>query len=818
MNPSHLPDSQVNADASSVFTGTAGESRGPWNNPELDTATRVAALLKVMSLEEKVAQLSGVWVGADDSGGEVAPQQHEMEEPIDFDARLGIGVGQLTRPFGTKPIDPALGALSLARTQQRIVESNRFGIPAIAHEECLTGFATWGATTFPTPLAWGATFDPALIEDMGEYIGTSMRKVGVHQGLAPVLDVAYDPRWGRTEETIGEDPYLVGTIGSAYVRGMEKSGIITTLKHFAGYSASREGRNLAPVSIGWRELRDVVLPPFEMAIREAGARSVMNSYAALDGLPVAADRQLLTDLLRSEWGFKGTVVADYFAIPFLQTLHGVASDVAEAAAQALRAGIDVELPTTKAYGAPLLNAVREGAIDEALVDQAATRVLSQKVDLGLLDPEWSAFPECLARRELDDVPGLRGSVSLNSDVGRGIARRVADESIVLLSNDGTLPIADLSTIAVFGPSADFTMSGMGGYAFPSHVGIHHSSRHGIDLISVLAALKRTYPSTSIRHLEGTPFGTAQPIDQDAIGRACTGADLAVVALGDNALMWGKGTSGEGSDAPSLELPGFQRALLEAVLATGTTTVVVLLAGRPYALGPVAERCAAIVQAFFPGQEGSEAVVGVLSGRVAPSGRLPVSVPSGPGGYPRSYLSPALGHRTEVSAVDPTPLYPFGHGLSYTTFDWYDGSCDADEVSPDDVVRLSVAVRNTGNVAGVDVVQVYLTDPWASVSQPLARLVGYTRVTLEPGASAIVTVDVPIALAALTNRDGRRVVEPGALTLSLRRSSANVACEFSLTVVCDGPVAPDATSPLSSSAHVNASDAKESLADTRRPHR
>src|SRR6187402_1610015 len=297
-----------------------------------------------MTLEEKLAQLVGVWVGASATGDEVAPHQHEMSDEIDLDAILTQGLGQLTRPFGTAPVDPALGALSLARTQERVAGSNRFGIPAVAHEECLAGFAAWQATAYPVPLSWGATFNPGLVQRMAERIGADMRSVGVHQGLAPVLDVVRDARWGRVEETIGEDPYLVGTIATAYIQGVESAGVIATLKHFVGYSASKGGRNLAPVSVGPRELADVLLPPFEMAIRESGVRSVMNSYTDIDGVPTAADSRLLTELLRDIWGFEGTVVADYFSVGFLAALHGVVAegDWGAAAALALTAGIDVE--------------------------------------------------------------------------------------------------------------------------------------------------------------------------------------------------------------------------------------------------------------------------------------------------------------------------------------------------------------------------------------------------------------------------------------------------------------------------------------------
>src|SRR6187402_1499547 len=323
-----------------------------------------------MTLEEKLAQLVGVWVGASATGDEVAPHQHEMSDEIDLDAILTQGLGQLTRPFGTAPVDPALGALSLARTQERVAGSNRFGIPAVAHEECLAGFAAWQATAYPVPLSWGASFDPELVQRMAERIGADMRSVGVHQGLAPVLDVVRDARWGRVEETIGEDPYLVGTIATAYIQGIERAGVVATLKHFVGYSASKAGRNLAPVSVGPREFADVLLTPFEMVMRDGKPRSVMHAYTDTDGVPSAADEALLTGILRDQWGFTGTVVADYFGVAFLKLLHGVAGSWAEAAAAALTAGVDVELPTVKTFGEPLVAAIRAGEVSVDLVDRA----------------------------------------------------------------------------------------------------------------------------------------------------------------------------------------------------------------------------------------------------------------------------------------------------------------------------------------------------------------------------------------------------------------------------------------------------------------
>ncbi|WP_440901869.1 glycoside hydrolase family 3 protein, partial [Actinosynnema sp.] len=371
-----------------------------WADPARPVAERVAALLAELTREEKLAQLVGVWVGASSDGAEVAPAQHDFAEPLPpWDELTKPGLGQLTRVFGTGPVDPLLGARSLAETQRRLVAGSRFGVPAMAHEECLAGFTAWQATVFPVPLAWGASFDPDSVRAMAEGIGGQLRDVGVHQGLAPVLDVTRDYRWGRVEETIGEDPYLVGLIGAAYVRGLESTGVVATLKHFAGYSASRGGRNHAPVAIGAREFADVVLVPFEMALREGGARSVMHSYADVDGVPPASDRALLTGLLRERWGFTGTVVADYFGVSFLETAHGVADSPGAAAALALAAGVDVELPSVRCYGEPLAALVRAGEVPVEHVDTAVTRVLTQKCELGLLDADWRPESPAVLRDE-----------------------------------------------------------------------------------------------------------------------------------------------------------------------------------------------------------------------------------------------------------------------------------------------------------------------------------------------------------------------------------------------------------------------------------
>lgn len=734
----------------------------PWRDPAADPGERVRALMARMTLREKLAQLYGVWVGID-SGGEMAPHQHDfVDAAVDLDDLVRHGIGQLTRVFGTRPVDPLVGVRSLARTQRQIVSSNRFGVPAVVHEECLTGLAAWQATIYPAPLSWGATFDPDLIGRMAARIGQTMRGLGVHQGLAPVLDVARDLRWGRVEETIGEDPYLVGTIGAAYVAGLESAGVIATLKHFVGYSASRAGRNLAPVSAGPREIADVLLPPFELALR-AGARSVMNAYTDTDGVPSAADASLLTDLLRDTYGFTGTVVADYFSVAFLHRLHGVATDRADAAGQALTAGIDVELPTMDCYGEPLLAAVEGGAVDAAAVDRALERVLRQKCELGLLDADWA--PEVPEEVDLDDAPS------------RALAREVAEKSIVLLHNDGTLPLSPGARVAVVGPRADTAGAMLGCYSFPLHVGVHHPDvPFGVSVPTVVEALRSSFDVT---YALGCPVVGGDDAGIEEAVAACASSSVCVAVLGDRAGLFGGGTSGEGCDAPDLRLPGRQEELLEALLATGTPVVLVLLSGRPYELSRQIDRLAAVVCGFYPGEEGAFALEGVLSGRIDPSGRLPVGFPAAGASQPSTYLAAPLGRRSEVSTVDPTALFPFGHGLSYAPATWVDVSATGSLWPTDGVCRVRVTLRNDHSRPASEVVQVYLNDPVAEVVRPERQLIAARRVSLEPGATVVVDIGLHADLTSYTGRAGRRLVEPGDVELRVGTSSE----QFVATLHC-----------------------------------
>lgn len=739
----------------------------PWRDPALSVEERAEALLADLAPEEKIAQLGSYWKRPEIGDAEgFAPMQSTFDEDRDpFEEAVKSGLGHITRAFGSAPLTSEEGVATLRRLQSAVVAGSPHGIPAIAHEECLTGLMAHQATTYPAAIAWGASFAPELVEEMAARIGQDMRALGTHHGLAPVLDIVRDYRWGRIEETMGEDPYLTGTLATAYVKGLQSSGVIATLKHFAGHAASRAGRNHAPVSIGIRELHEVDLVPFEMAVRLGGARSVMNSYADLDGIAPAASRWLLTELLRETWGFEGTVVSDYWAVNFLQSMHRVVETTREAAVTTLRAGMDVELPETNTFP-ELLEAIEAGELEVEVLDAAVRRVLRQKVELGLLDPEF-------------DPAATGEAIDLDAPENRALARRVAEESIVLLRNDrGTLPLAAPGRIALLGPAAVEPRSFLGCYSFTNHV-LSRLEDNGTSVAvpSLGEALRAEFPEATITEAGGVPF-----LDPDASGiaeavAAAEAADVAVLAVGDIAGLFGAGTSGEGCDVADLRLPGAQHELVEAVLATGTPVVLVLVTGRPYALGDYAERCAAIVQAFMPGEEGGSALAGVLSGRVNPSGRLPIGIPDGMGGQPGTYLAPVLAWVSDgISNIDPKPLFPFGFGLDYTRFEYSDLQVSSPEIAADGTVEISATITNVGDRDGKEVAQLYLSDPVASVVRPLKRLVGFTKIALAAGEAARVAFRLHADRTSFMGPDHRRIVEPGEFRVRVGSSSEDITLE------------------------------------------
>ncbi|HVO20982.1 MAG TPA: glycoside hydrolase family 3 N-terminal domain-containing protein [Anaeromyxobacter sp.] len=760
-----------------------------YRDPARSASDRARDLLARMTLEEKLAQLHALWLLLSEDGEHRVRSDDPFiaaSDPASLRQRLSRGLGQITRPLGTHSVEPRRGVRALNRLQKLLVEETRLGIPALAHEELLVGLMVRGATLFPSSLAYGATWNPELVERAARAIGREARSVGCRQGLAPVLDVSRDVRWGRTEETFGEDPYLVGALGTAYVRGLQgpQRDLLATLKHYAGHSSGEGGRNHAPVHLGWRELNDVFLLPFEMAVKAGNAGSVMPAYHDIDGEPVHASRHLLTEVLREGWGFDGLVVADYIGVSLLYQHHGVAADRAEAGALALRAGLDVELPGDDCTPA-LREALDRGLVTLGEVEAAVLRVLLEKLRLGLFEHPF-----------VDE-----GAVSLRSPEAVDAAREVARQAVVLLENDGILPLdpARGRTVALIGPTADDPLALLSGYSFPVHLILSRQEEGAAGVVTPRAALERALGRDRVRFARGchilerreagapvfpgdvdtgarldraSPLSRSRALIPEAV-ECARGADLAVVCVGDLAGLFQTGTVGEGSDTDSLALPGVQQELLEAVVAAGKPVVVVLTGGRPYSLGGLEGRVSAFLWAFAGGEEGGTALVEVLTGAVEPSGRLTVSFPKSAGAVPYYYDHKLKSAGTPVAFHFGT-RYPFGHGLSYTRFAYRDLEIGPDPVDADQgELRVRFTVENSGGRAGVAVPQLYLRDLLASVVRPVRELKGFGRVPLEPGQAARVELGVPVDMLAFTGGDGRRAVEPGEHEVQVGPCSADL---------------------------------------------
>lgn len=772
-----------------------------YKDREASVSDRTQDLIARMTMREKIAQLRALWVKLY-ADGSYEIYDRTSEKRAAYQDALKDGIGQITRPFGTHPIPPKDGAMALNRLQKWLLEETRLGIPAMPHDECLSGFMAWQATQFPSPLNFGATWNPDLIEQVAAVIRRQMRAVGVRQGLAPVADVVRDARWGRVEECIGEDPYLVGEMMTRYVRGLQGKApgeaVVATLKHFAGHSLTEAGRNLAPVHIGPRELADIFLLPFEMAVKGGKAGSVMSAYHDTDGVPASASHELLTEILRDRWGFEGTVVADYNIVRYLHTKHRIAADKAEAAAAALNAGMDVELPASEYFEPGLPAALERGLTDEATIDQSVRRVLKMKFELGLFDSPFV---------DITDRP-----ITVQSD--RDLARSVADQSLVLLANDGLLPLSpDTGRVALIGPNADEQMALFGNYNYPTNVAARYrdtempvfadtirqklEERLGSDRVDFAEGCRiLTGAFRRVRHLiDGpTPDRSVEVIDDDqsnipAAVRAAQDADVAILVVGDRAGHFQTGTVGEGSDVDSLALPGVQNALIDAVLATGTPTVVVVISGRPYQLQHIKDRAGAILQAWFPGQEGAAAIVDALLGNRNPGGKATVTFPGSAGAQPMFY-----NHKALSAGLPPLDhfeiVFPFGHGLSYTTFSYEDLRLSADTWPIGERIKVTCRIGNTGERAGDEVVQLYIRDSVASIARPNIELKGFKRISLEPGEFKRVTFDLHSDLLSFTGVRLERVVEPGEIDIAIGASSADIRLRQTIDVVGETTVLPE----------------------------
>ena len=729
-------------------------------------------IVQQMTLEEKVAQLGSIWVQEVLEGASFS--QSKAKE------RLGKGIGQITRVSGSGGVGPREAALIANQIQKFLLEETRMKIPAVIHEECLSGFMARGATTFPQAIGLASTWDPDLVKDVTSVIRAQMRATGASQGLSPVLDVARDPRWGRVEETFGEDPYLVASIGAAYVKGLQgddpNSGVAATVKHFAAHGISEGGRNSASVHVPPREFREVFLFPFEVAVKEAGARSLMNAYHEMDGVPCAASRDLLTKMLREEWGFGGYVVSDYGAIKMLQTFHRVAADEKEAAILALEAGIDVELPAAECYGGPLIKAVGEGRISEATIDEAVLRVIRGKMLLGLFDSPY--------------VDAELAPIIFDRAEHRAIALRAARESMVLLKNDGTLPLdKGIGSIAVVGPTANSTRNLLGDYSYTAHLSCEADA---VPIVSALRGIRdRASPGTEVRYAEGCGISSTAT---DGFGEAIEAArrsDAVVVVVGERSGLSQTDTSGEGRDRANLGLPGAQEELVRAVCGSGKPVVAVLVNGRPLSISWIAENCNAVLEAWLPGEEGGDAIAEVLFGDYNPAGRLPISMPREVGQIPVHY-SRKPSSRGNYISIDSKPLFPFGHGLSYTEFKYGSLNIAPEKVGPAGKVSIRFEIRNAGRREGEEVVQLYVSDEVASVSRPVRELKGFKRLRLEPGEGKTVTFDLAADQLAFYDRHMRFVVEPGRYGVMIGSSSEEIRLKGSFEVIGEKVVPPKRT--------------------------
>ncbi len=748
------------------------------------TAERVDDLLSQMTLDEKIAQLGSYWVYEILDGLEFSPEKAGK--------LLARGVGQITRKGGASNVRPSESARLANSIQRYLIENTRLGIPAVVHEECCSGYMARGATVFPQAIGVASTWEPELVEAMADVIRLQMRSVGAHQALAPVLDVARDARWGRVEETLGEDPYLTARLGVAYVKGIQggdlADGVVATGKHFVGYGMSEGGLNWAPPHLAPRELREVYLFPFEAAIREAGLGSIMNAYHELDGQPCGSSRKLLTEILRGEWGFDGTVVSDYFAINMLFDYHHVTPDKASAARLALEAGLDVELPFTDCYGDPLRQAVITGDIPEALIDRSVRRVLLQKFALGLFENPY-----------VDEA-----AVAFDTPRQRALARQIAEKSIVLLKNDGLLPLSkSTASIAVIGPNADSVRNLFGDYAYPAHVETILESQMNnvfnnpvatgieqvedfIPAMSVLAALhEKVGANTQIHYAKGCDVLSASTDGFAEAVEAAKQAQVAVVVVGDKGGLTDDCTSGEARDRASLDLPGVQAQLVKAIYDTGTPVVLVLVNGRPVSLGWIADSVSAIVEAWFPSEEGANAVANVLFGDANPGGKLPITFPRSVGQVPTYYGHRPSGGRShwKVDYVETpvSPLYPFGYGLSYTRFAFANLRVAPAAVRAGDDVTVQIDVTNVGERAGDEVVQVYVHQTLSGVTRPVKELKAFRRVTLEAGQTQTVAFRIAVNQLAFYDADERCVVAPGTVDVMVGSSSQDIHATGTFTI-------------------------------------
>ena len=786
-----------------------------YKNPSLPVSDRVDDLLGRMTLEEKAAQLCGNLAVSFMEDGKVNLDALRENFPD--------GHGRFTQFSLTGITDPMMIA-GIANTVQRyFVEETRLGIPVAFQSENLCGYPGAGGTIFPSMLNMGSAWDPELLEAVADVIGAESRAVGINSAMSPVVDVSRDPRWGRTYETFGEDPYLVSQMGIHYVRGMQRHGVGCIAKHFLGYAESQAGLNCAAERIGDRELYETFATPFEAADKEAGVTGMMASYSEVDGVPVAANPKIARKLLRETMGFEGMLTSDGGGVARLYSTNKVVRSYEEAGLYALKGGCDTEIPVGGAF-AELPRFVREGKLPERLLDEAVRRILTIKFNLGLFEHPYI---------RLDQVEG-----SMSNEASRALSEKAAEKSLILLKNDGILPLSGRPALAVIGPHADSLRYPVSGYTYPAYLEMIDASRTGeevtiggmadesakeeaapgyevkkkkpsggafasmVDLysdeqkaqIQDMTSVLRAIGSRSLREELEYRFTVryAKGCDIVSPGRegfaeaveAAEASDIVVMAMGGN-CGWVHVTGGEGKDRCHLDLPGEQQALLEAVVKTGKPVVLVLYGPGCFALPWAEEHCAAVVEAWMPGPYAGKAVANLLDGSLNPGGKLPVTIPRTIGQVPIYYNHKAGSGYKDVYGNNPifsggyvdgdkTPLYPFGYGLSYTTFSMTGFKLESETVpTAGGVIRLSVEVENTGAREGDEVVQLYARFEDAFVTRPVMQLVAFKRLTLAAGEKRTVAFSVPAAQLGYFNEEMEFGVEPGRLTLMAGRSSDEI---------------------------------------------
>jgi len=757
-----------------AIPGATAADPAPYKDASLPVEQRVDDLLARMTLAEKIAQITCVW----------DQKQKYMDAAGNFDATRAqaafpAGIGQVARPSDIHgngdplqtPYRDARQTVALTNAIQRwAVEHTRLGIPVLFHEEGLHGYAARGATSFPQAIALASSWDPELITRVFSVAAREVRARGVQLVLAPVVDVGRDPRWGRIEETFGEDPYLVGRMGVAAVRGWQgdtlplaQDKVFATLKHMTGHGEPQSGTNVGPAPYGERTLREIFLPPFATTIREAHPQSVMASYNEIDGIPSHANHWLLHDVLRGEMGFSGAVMSDYYGIEQLQTLHHVEPDLMHAAARALHAGVDSDLPDGEAY-AELPAALARGLVTQAEIDTAVRRILRLKFQAGLFEHPYA---------DADRAAALTGDAG-----ARDLATEAARRTTVLLKNDGTLPLhADrIKTLAVIGPNAAVTL--LGGYSnVPAHTvsllqGI--KARVGVNTRIVTAEGVRITASgdwyTDKVVLEDPAANRQRIREAVAVARE---ADTIVLAIGANPAITREGwDSNHLGDRADLGLVAQQDELARQLFALGKPVVVVLINGAPLAIPGVAAHANALLEAWYPGQEGGTALAQILFGDVNPGGKLPVTIPRSVGQLPLFYDQKPTAHRGYLfDSVQP--LFPFGYGLSYTTFDIGAPQLSAPRIQAGQPVTVTVTVRNTGRLAGDEVVELYVHEQVTPVTTPVKQLKGFQRVHLAPGASTTVRFTLDPDALSLWDEHMHRVEVPGSFEIMAGPDSVNL---------------------------------------------